>query len=245
MHLYLRQAHETIFPPKDNPHGPLPPILLLWTIVTGLVDAYSYLELSRVFVANMTGNVVFLGFSLAGAPGFLWWASVLAILAFMVGANLGGRIQRGNSGQHRAAHLAAGAATQMALVIVAVIVALLLPPADHILGLVILVVILSVAMGLQNSTARALGVPDLTTTVLTLTITGLAGDGSAQEGKKNNVGRRILSIFCMALGAFIGGLLVQAEKGAYTLIVAALLIAVIVWRAAHHRENTASWTNPK
>ena len=100
-------------------------------------------------------------------------------------------------------------------------------------------------MGLQNSTARALGVPNLTTTVLTLTITGLAGDGSAQGRKKNNVGRRILSIFCMALGVFIGGLLVQAEKGAYTRIVAALLIAVIVWRAAHHRENTASWTNPK
>jgi hypothetical protein len=37
--------------------------LLTLTAVTGLVDAVSYLRLGRVFVANMTGNVVFLGFS--------------------------------------------------------------------------------------------------------------------------------------------------------------------------------------
>jgi uncharacterized membrane protein YoaK (UPF0700 family) len=37
--------------------------LLGLTVVTGLVDAVSYLRLGRVFVANMTGNVVFLGLS--------------------------------------------------------------------------------------------------------------------------------------------------------------------------------------
>jgi uncharacterized membrane protein YoaK (UPF0700 family) len=36
------------------------------TVVTGLVDALSYLALGHVFVGNMTGNVVFLGFALAG-----------------------------------------------------------------------------------------------------------------------------------------------------------------------------------
>ena len=49
----------------DEKHGPLPALLLLLTIVTGLVDAASILALGRVFVANMTGNVVFVGF----APG--------------------------------------------------------------------------------------------------------------------------------------------------------------------------------
>jgi len=39
------------------------------TVVTGLVDAFSYLVLGHVFVANMAGNVVFLGFALAGAAG--------------------------------------------------------------------------------------------------------------------------------------------------------------------------------
>ena len=51
-------------------HGPLPPLLVAMTLVTGLVDAFSYLVLGHVFVANMTGNVVFLAFALAGASGF-------------------------------------------------------------------------------------------------------------------------------------------------------------------------------
>jgi hypothetical protein len=42
----LTDAWRTIVPARDDPHGPLPPILLALTVV---------------FVANMTGNVVFLG----------------------------------------------------------------------------------------------------------------------------------------------------------------------------------------
>src|SRR5687768_2511195 len=65
-------------PAADDPHGPLPLLLLALTVVTGLVDAFSYLVLGHVFVANMTGNVVFLGFALAGAKGFSISASLLA-----------------------------------------------------------------------------------------------------------------------------------------------------------------------
>ncbi len=56
----LTDAWRTIVPASEDPHGPLPPLLLALTVVTGLVDAFSYLVLGRVFVANMTGNVVFL-----------------------------------------------------------------------------------------------------------------------------------------------------------------------------------------
>jgi uncharacterized membrane protein YoaK (UPF0700 family) len=41
----------------------LPPVLLGLTAVTGLVDAVSDLALAHVFTANMTGNVVSLGFA--------------------------------------------------------------------------------------------------------------------------------------------------------------------------------------
>ena len=47
----------------------LPALLLALTAATGLIDAVSYLALGHVFTANMTGNVVFLGFAAAGAPG--------------------------------------------------------------------------------------------------------------------------------------------------------------------------------
>ena len=53
----------------DPGYGPLPALLLILTAVSGVVDAVSILSLGRVFVANMTGNVVFVGFAIAGAPG--------------------------------------------------------------------------------------------------------------------------------------------------------------------------------
>ena len=86
------EAWRTIVPRSDDPHGPLPPLLLTLTVVTGLVDAFSYLTLDHVFVANMTGNVVFLGFALAGARGFSVAASSLALGSFAVGSLLGGRL---------------------------------------------------------------------------------------------------------------------------------------------------------
>src|SRR5262249_60503033 len=62
------------------------------TVVTGIVDAVSIIALGRVFVANMTGNVVFVGFAIAGVPGFSLAASLLGLLGFLVGAGAGGRL---------------------------------------------------------------------------------------------------------------------------------------------------------
>src|SRR5438046_5388305 len=83
---------DPVGPAKDDRDGSLSPLLFVLTIVTGLVDAVSYLKLGHVFVANMTGNVVFLGFAVAGAPDFSIPASLIAIAAFLVGALTGGRL---------------------------------------------------------------------------------------------------------------------------------------------------------
>src|SRR4051812_35232094 len=74
----------------DPAHGPLPALLLVLTVLAGVVDAVSILSLGRVFVANMTGNIVFVGFALAGAPGFSLAASLSALGGFLVGAGVGG-----------------------------------------------------------------------------------------------------------------------------------------------------------
>ena len=95
---FLTEIRETLLPDRTGSHGPLPPVLISMTLVTGLVDAFSYLVLGHVFVANMTGNIVFLGFALAGAPGFSITASVAATLAFAAGALIGGRL----GARHRA-----------------------------------------------------------------------------------------------------------------------------------------------
>ncbi len=70
----------------DPDHGPIPALLMVMTATTGIVDAVSILSLGRVFVANMTGNVVFVGFALAGAKGFSLAASLFALGGFLLGA---------------------------------------------------------------------------------------------------------------------------------------------------------------
>src|ERR1700750_183955 len=95
-----RDIRGTFVPDPDGVHGPLPALLVGLTLVTGLVDSFSYLLLGHVFVANMTGNVVFLGFALAGAPGFSIGASLVALAAFVCGALIGGRIAS-RLGDHR------------------------------------------------------------------------------------------------------------------------------------------------
>lgn len=94
----------TLWPGPDAEDGPLPPLLLVLTVVTGFVDAVSYLDLGHVFVANMTGNVVFLGFAIAGATGLSVWPSLIALAAFFVGGIAGGRLAA-RFEHHRGAHL--------------------------------------------------------------------------------------------------------------------------------------------
>jgi uncharacterized membrane protein YoaK (UPF0700 family) len=192
---------------STSPDGPLPVLLLVLTGVTGLVDAVSYLKLGHVFVANMTGNVVFLGFAIADAADFSIPASLVAIAAFLAGALAGGRIGS-SAGHHRARLLAIATYLQIVLVGAALVVSMAGIDPDGALVRYSLITLLALAMGLQNATARWLGVPDLTTTVLTLTLTGLAADSTLAGGKNPHPGRRLLATATMFLGAAVGAFLI-------------------------------------
>src|SRR6202049_4957394 len=106
---------------QDERHGPLPAFLMVLTMVTGLVDAVSYLKLGHVFVANMTGNVVFLGFAVADAQDFSIPLSLVAIAAFLAGALAGGRLGA-SWGYHRGRFLAIATCIKIALVGAALVV---------------------------------------------------------------------------------------------------------------------------
>ena len=199
----------------------LVPLLLLMTVVTGLVDAVSYLALGRVFVANMTGNVVFLGFSWAGDGSLSATASLAALAAFLLGALAGGELAA-RRGAHRGRHLAEGAAVVVALLAAALVVAALAPTPWTGATRYALVAPLGLAMGLQNATARALAVPDATTTVLTLTLTGLAAD-VRRPGGSPRTSRRVASVLAMLVGALLGGLLVLHDHPVLALAAATLL----------------------
>jgi uncharacterized membrane protein YoaK (UPF0700 family) len=237
MNNFLADLRLTLAPPRDGKEGLLPPLLVALTAVTGLVDAFSYLVLGHVFVANMTGNVVFFAFALAGVGGFSVPASLVAIGSFAFGASAAGRLGRSLAGR-RELLLGVTAAIQVVLVGAAVIMAALtaLPvPA----GLrYALIVALAATMGAQNATARKLAVADLTTTVLTLTIVGVAADHALAGATGARVARRLTSVLAMLLGALVGAVLVLHVHIVYPLVIALLiLVAVALTAVALSRES--------
>ena len=222
---FLTGIRETIAPGRNSRHGPLPPVLISMTLVTGLVDAFSYLVLGHVFVANMTGNVVFLGFALAGAPGFSVTASLAAVAAFALGALLGGKLGS-RHGDHRGRLHSSAAAIQGLFLAASVILAAAGGSALTAGYRYSLIAVLGIAMGIQNASARKIAVPDLTTTVLTLTITGIAADSALAGGSGSKAGRRLLSIVTMLAGAFLGAALVRHAHAYYPLLIATVVIIV-------------------
>jgi uncharacterized membrane protein YoaK (UPF0700 family) len=227
----------------DEAHGPLPGLLLVLTAVTGLVDAVSYLQLGRVFVANMTGNVVFLGFAVADAPAFSLSASLAALAAFLVGAFVGGTIGA-RVGRHRARLLAVSTGIQVVFVGAALALALAIagPVAQGRPVGYALIVLLALAMGLQNATARRLAVPDLTTTVLTMTLTGFAADASLAGGKQPRAVRRLQAAATMWLGAATGALLLPHAGIAAVLGLALALLVFTGMAGVRHWASSAAWT---
>jgi uncharacterized membrane protein YoaK (UPF0700 family) len=229
---------------QDPRHGPLPLLLIVLTVVTGLVDAVSYLELGHVFVANMTGNVVLLGFAAAGVHGFSAAVSLAAIGLFLLGALAGGRLGS-STGQHRGRLLALSTYAEVCAVGAALAVSLASADASGGIAAYILVVLLAFAMGLQNATARRLGVPDLTTTVLTMTFTGLGADSRFAGGANPNIGRRLLAVAAMFIGALLGAVLIVHVSVRAALAVALALLLFTAVAGYRLSSSTAAWTVAK
>jgi uncharacterized membrane protein YoaK (UPF0700 family) len=225
---------------KDEKHGPLPGLLVGLTLLTGLVDAVSILSLGRVFVANMTGNVVFVGFAIGGAPGFALAASLAALAGFLLGAFAGGMAILGPA-RHRATVLRNAVGCELVLVSSALALGLALPTPFRGAGRDALAALLAVAMGLQNAVVRRLAVPDLTTTVLTMTLTGIAADVHG-SGHGPVLTRRVLAVAAMLAGAIAGALLVIEVSAVASLAAAVGVLALVLIGAALTVQRRPTWT---
>ncbi|MFD6137657.1 YoaK family protein [Isoptericola sp. NPDC060257] len=203
-------------------------LMLALTFSTGIADAVGYLGLDRVFTGNMTGNVVILGMALAGGDDLPVAGPLLALGTFMAGAALAGVVLRpvqvGWTARTTGMFATVGA-------LLAAITVLLAVSGDDLPHAVQLTVtgLLALAMGTQAATARHLSVKDVTTVVVTSTITGLAADSRLAGGHGTNSGRRIAAIALICAGAAAGALLLQGHlawgvgvSAVLTLLVAAL-----------------------
>jgi uncharacterized membrane protein YoaK (UPF0700 family) len=223
----------------DPSHGPLPALLVGLTLLTGIVDAVSLLSLGRVFVANMTGNVVFVGFALAGAAGFSLAGSLAALVGFLVGAGAGGQLIRRFS-HDRARLLVAGSTCELLFVASALLVVVVPGTSSSPVARGVAAAVLAVGTGVQNAVVRQLAVPDMTTTVLTMTLTGLAADLRARR-RSPALARRVLSVATMLAGAVAGAELVLHSGAALAMTVATAVLVVVTVAAARAMLRPGDW----
>jgi uncharacterized membrane protein YoaK (UPF0700 family) len=195
----------------ESGHVALVRSLLGLTLITGMIDAVSFLGLGHIFTANMTGNIVFVGFALAGSHLVSPRRSLAALVAFAAGGLAGGRLANSPT-RSPIRTLRLGVGIEALLLAVAAV-----SPG----GAYAAIMLTALAMGLRNACVRKIGVADLTTTVLTLTVTGLAADSRVAGGAGPRRDRRIASILAMGAGAWLGGALEQQYGTGVPLMVAA------------------------
>jgi len=221
----------------------LPVLLYLFTVVTGLVDAISYIALGHVFTANMTGNIVFLGFASAGVPGLSALRSLTALTAFLLGALIGGRLATTLAplSNNRWKMTAFGAEAAFLLGATLASIGYVSAPSDS-TRLYAVIILTALAMGLRNATVRKIAQPDLTTTVLTLTITGLAADSSFAGGSNPRWQRRVMSIVLMFAGAAVGALLLRHSLA---LPLGVATVFAVCGVAALYRNRHLEWVDTR
>ncbi len=195
--------------------------LLILTFTAGVVDAVSLLGLGRVFVANMTGNVVLLGFAIAGASGFSVLATMCSLVGFTAGAGAATRVSRRRRTES-GGWLAAALTIEIAMFAAAALVTIGLGIDADEDRRFIAILLLALGMGIRTAAVRDLSVKDLNTTVVTMTMTGLFSDlrSGAAEGTSN--ARRFGAIAAMLVGAVAGALLALNVS-----LTAALVLAVV------------------
>lgn len=176
------------------------------TFATGLVDAVSVLVLGHVFVANMTGNVIFLGFWLVPHSGVDLTAAAVAFVSFVIGAVLGGRLARRLDREVRL-WLTVALGTEVAALLAVYALAGTGVLGYHGSGRLILITCLAVIFGAQSVAARQFGIPELSTTVLTSTIVGIGADSRLAGGTGQREKLRYLVVLTMCGGAAVGATL--------------------------------------
>ncbi|MGL5859059.1 MAG: YoaK family protein [Angustibacter sp.] len=217
---------------SEAPAASAVPLLLLMTVATGVVDAASYLAMGQLFVTKMTGNLLLLGTSWSTSGlGHLTIAVPVALAMFLCGAAIGGRFTRW-LGDHSAKHIA-GSNIAVGLLLASASLLTLVTGTDSPRRLGLVLGVLATAMGLQTATARALRVPDLTTTVVSHTLAGLAADSPFGGGRNEHARRRLASVGSILLGGVAGAAVYLLGGAALALAVGAVVTTVVAglaWR---------------
>jgi uncharacterized membrane protein YoaK (UPF0700 family) len=170
------------------------------TMVAGWVDAATYLCLSHLYVANMSGNSVSLGIAAGQRNGEAFFRRLLPIMAFVLGLLLC-EVLLTTLKRLKVRRLVAGAMMIEAACLSALLALNLLGAPHSTATPGVLVALAAVAMGAQNATLRGCGVLDAYTTHVTGTLTRLARDLARYAFERRH---QQITRICTSGGLFVG-----------------------------------------
>lgn len=211
-------------------------LMMALTVVTGALDAVGYLGLDRVFTGNMTGNVVILGMGIAAEEGLPVAGPLIALIGYVVGAAIVGGLIRGRVRAWAPVVTATICVNAVILAAVATVL-LLVPVPGQSLGGVAAAATIALVMGAQASIARFLAVTDMTTVVVTSTITSYASETLFMGGLAWFTHRRLWAVVAIFAGALAGGLMMKLHISVPVYVAAAVTLACgvlghVLWERA-------------
>lgn len=211
-------------------------LMMALTVVTGALDAVGYLGLDRVFTGNMTGNVVILGMGIAAEEGLPVAGPLIALLGYVAGAAIVGGVIRGRVRAWTPVVTAIICVNAVVLAAVATVL-LLVPVPGQSLGGVAAAATIALVMGAQASVARFLAVTDMTTVVVTSTITSYASETLFMGGLAWFTHRRLWAVVAIFAGALAGGLMMKLHISVPVYVAAAVTLACgvlghVLWERA-------------
>jgi len=210
-------------------------MLLVLAWAAGLMDAVAYLGLG-VFTTMMTGNTALLAFAMARGELVPTVRAGLALAAFSAGAAVGALIagRRRSSGEWPSVVTEALACEGILLGVLTI--------AWHVAGPTrgtgttgLLILLSGLAMGVQAAAVRYLGVPGVSTTYITSTLTSLSAElvgwTRSRDGRHGQRVRLLAAVFITyGLGALVGGVL-QSRASTLVLWLSLISVAAVVVNA--------------
>ena len=214
--------------------------LLLLTFATGIVDAVSVLALGHVFVANMTGNIIFMGFWFVPHSGVDLTAAIVAFVSFLAGTVLLGRLARHIDSDARLWLTVAFGVEVVVLLTLSILAGVgVLNYHDN--TKLILIAGLAMAFGSQHATARQFGIQELSTTVLTSTVVALGFDSRLAGGTGHREKLRYGVVVTMCGGAVAGATITRfAVAPAIALAAAVVAVSAAIFRFGPRRQGVAA-----
>ncbi|KAA6452777.1 YoaK family protein [Bacillus swezeyi] len=216
-------------------------MLLLLCLTAGIVDVIGYLSIGHVFTANMTGNIVLLGLAIGNSLQKTVMYSLTALLGFILGVIIASAIVGKQEKTFWPSGVTATLAVEAFVLLLFVCLSLFQSSAH------LLIILLSIAMGLQTTAARKLNIAGISTTVLTGTLATFFEDATKRTLSSNtekifhtDAILRALTIVLYCLGAVIAAIAEPAYPFVVIWLPIVMIIGIIVFSITRFHEKHES-----